>query len=191
MKFFYQRIFVSIIVSFVVPFKMEWLQKFSISWLKSNFQVFSIQFRKFESHTVIIPPFRLLIISQFIILLYLFSSIFNRDERNCTIWSHAKRFYYCKRSKTYCTWQPCCAILVQSAITVLISVATKYSSSRRCLTGQQESLLPLLLFIPALPFVEFFKFLSTGWNFILFIYLFFPIEITIYREAENVSLLSS
>lgn len=39
------------------------------------------------------------------------------------------------------------------------------------------------------PFVEFFKFLSTGWNFILFIYfIFFSIEITIYREAKNISL---
>lgn len=72
MKFFYQRTFVSIIVSFVVPFKMEWLQKFSISWLKSNFQVFSIQFRKFESHTVIIPPFQLLIISCNLLSFFIF-----------------------------------------------------------------------------------------------------------------------
>lgn len=126
---------------------------------------------------------------QFIILLFFFFFIFNRNERNCTIWSYANRFYYCKRSKTHRTWQPCCAMLVQSAITVLISVATKYSRSRIDVWQRITRIVAFVVIIYSCSFFINLNFFQLVWNFI-FLYFFFSSQLK-WQFTENISLLSS
>lgn len=139
----------------------------------ANFHFISIQFCKFESHygdnRFSCWLFRAIYYPSFF-----FFFIFNRNERNCTIWSYANRFYYCKRSKTHRTWQPCCAMLVQSAITVLISVATKYSRSRIDVWQRITRIVAFVVIIYSCSFFINLNFFQLVWNFIFLYFFFFP-----------------